>query len=182
VNGFTLVFWGFLFMFDFRIQGVDILPNFIGYLLMYVGLQALSSLSPEFGKSKKYAVPLAVLSLFSIYQVQNPVGQFSITPLSVVSFTIGLITIFIDLLLVYHLCNGIINLANQQHDHNLQTTASQRWKYYLVYKVALAIFLPLGLLVPFLLMVGFIPLFILSIFVLISMMTLMKNSQRSLRF
>ncbi len=37
MNGFGSIFWGFLFMFDFRIQGVDILPNFIGYLFMFLG-------------------------------------------------------------------------------------------------------------------------------------------------
>ena len=135
MNGFGSIFWGFLFMFDFRIQGVDILPNFIGYLFMYSGLGNLSSYSSEFGNAQKYSLPLAAISLLSIYQIQNPVGQVTIDPLSFGLYAVSIITTVLDLLLVYHLCRGIIDLAKDQSNDGLQELAHQRWKYYLYYKI-----------------------------------------------
>lgn len=181
MSGFSLVFWGFLFMFDFRIQGLDILPNIVGYLLMYSGLANLSSYSSEFAAAKKYSVPLAVLSLFSLYQIQKPLGQLSFDPLTLGLTIIGLVTAVLDLLLVYHLCLGIVEMAKNQANDELQDLAERRWKYYLFYKVIFALWFPLGLVAPFLLAIGFIPLFILSIAVLVLMMALMKKSQNALQ-
>lgn len=182
MSGFGSIFWGFLFMFDFRIQGVDILPNFIGYLFMYSGLGNLSSYSSEFGNAKKYSIPLAVLSVFSLYQVQNPVEQVTIDPLSIGLFAVGIITTVLDLLLVNHLCLGIIDLAKDQSNDALQELAHHRWKYYLYYKVIFIIWIPLGVVAPFLLVIGFIPMFIISIAVLVLMMALMKKAQDSLQY
>lgn len=164
-------------MFDFRIQGLDILPNFVGYLLMYSGLGSLSSYSSEFDNAKKWSIPLAVLSLFSLYQVQNTVEQVTINPLTLGFYAVGIITMVLDLLLVYHLCRGIIDLAKDQSNDTLQELAHQRWKYYLYYKVIFTIWLPLCLIAPFLLAIGFIPIFILSIVVSVLMMALMKKAQ-----
>lgn len=169
-------------MFDFRIQGIDILPNVIGYLLMYSGLANLSSYSTEFATAKKYSIPLTVLSLLSLYQVQTPVGQVTFDPLTLGLTVIGIITAVLDLLLVYHLCLGIIDLAKNQANAELQDLAERRWKYYLFYKVIFALWFPLGLVAPFLLAIGFIPMFILSIAVLVLMMGLMKRSQNTLQY
>ncbi len=182
MNGFGSIFWGFLFMFDFRIQGVDILPNFIGYLFMYSGLGNLSSYNSEFGNAKKYSIPLVVLSLFSLYQVQNPVGQVMIDPLSLGLFFVGIIVTVLDLLLVYHLCLGIINLAKDQPNDALQELAYHRWKHYLFFKVIFAIWFSLGVVAPFLLAIGFIPMFIYSIAVLVLMMALMRKAPGSLQY
>ena len=180
MNGFGSLFWGFLFMFDFRIQGVDILPNFIGYLFMYSGLGNLSSYSSEFGNAKKYSIPLAVLSLFSLYQVQNPVGQVTIDPLSLGLYSVGIVTVVLDLLLVYHLCLGIIDLAKDQSNDDLQVLAHHRWKYYLYYKVTFTIWFTLGVIAPFLIAIGFIPMLMFSIAVSVLMIALMKKAQDSL--
>ena len=169
-------------MFDFRIQGVDILPNFIGYLLMYSGLGNLSSYSSEFSNARKYSIPLAALSLFSIYQVQNPVGQVTIDPLSLGLYAVGIITTILDLYLVYHLCLGIIDLAEGQSNDDFQELAHERWKYYPYYKVIFTMWFPLSLIAPFLLAIGFIPMFIFSIAVLVLMMALIKKAQDSFQY
>lgn len=182
MGGFGTIFWGFLFMFDFRIQGLDILPNIIGYLLMYSGLGNLSSYSSKFDSAKKYSVPLAVLSLFSIYQVQKPVGQLTFDPLSIGLSIVGIITTVLDLFLVYNLCLGIVDLAKNQSNDELQGLAQRRWKYYLYCKVLFTVWFALGLITPFLLAIGFIPMFILSIAILVLMMTLMKKAQNTLQY
>ncbi|MDQ7094305.1 hypothetical protein REC12_11960 [Desulfosporosinus sp. PR] len=180
MSGFSSIFWGFLFMFDFRIQVWDILPNFIGYIFMYYGLGNLSLYSSQFGNAKKYSIPLAVLSLFSLYQVQNSVGRVNFDFLSLGAVALGIITTVLDLLLVYHLCLGIIDLAKDQSNDDLQELAHHRWKYYFFYKVVFIIWFTIGLAAPFLLAIGFIPMFIFSIAVLLLMMALMKKSQESL--
>jgi len=150
LSGFGSIFWGFIFMFDIRIQGLDILPNFIGYLLMYSGLGKLSPYSSEFGHAKKYSIPLVVLSLFSLFQVQIPIGQGTMNPLSLGLFAVGIITTVLDLLLVYHLCLGIIDLAKDQSKHALQDLAHTRWRAYFLYKIIFIIFFALSVIAPFL--------------------------------
>lgn len=180
MSGFGSIFWGFLFMFDIRIQGVDLLPNFIGYMFMYSGLGNLSFYNPEFAIARKFSVPLIILSLLSLYQVQKPLSQMSMDPLSLVFFILSLVSTVLDLLLVYHLCRGIIILAEERSHDSLEELAQRRWRFYFLFKVILNVWLALSIIVPFLAAVGFIPLFILSIAILAIMMSLMKTAQSSL--
>lgn len=53
MRGFSKLFWGFLIiLLDFRIQGFDILPDIIGYLMIYSGLTQLIYLSEHFKYAK----------------------------------------------------------------------------------------------------------------------------------
>jgi hypothetical protein len=42
------LFWGFIFLFDFRLFGFDILPDFIAYILFVQGLSILAERSKNF--------------------------------------------------------------------------------------------------------------------------------------
>ena len=82
--GFNKISWGFLFIFfDFRIQGFDIIPDIIGYWLIYLGLKEIVSMSSHFIEAKKYSVILGILSILDIYEIKMPMDQFSISPITV---------------------------------------------------------------------------------------------------
>ncbi len=63
-NGFKKLFIGFLFVFlKFHII-VDLLPDFIGYILIYNGIKQLATLSSQsYDKLKVLTIVLAVVSV-----------------------------------------------------------------------------------------------------------------------
>lgn len=64
LDGLGKVFWGyFLILLDFRVNGLDILPDFVGYFLIIAGLAGLSAESVWFGKAKPFAWISLLLSL-----------------------------------------------------------------------------------------------------------------------
>jgi len=174
------MFWGFLFFFDFRIQGFDILPDVIGYWLIYTGARDLILQSNHFNIVRKYALPLIIVSLFDIYQVQTPIEQFTINPLVFLFILVGFLITIIDLILIYNLCFGIVEMALANDDFQLSSTAEFRWEYYLYVKIAMLIFTSIGFIARHLIVIGFIPLFIISTGILVLMMGLMKRADQAL--
>ena len=63
-DAFTKILWGFLFIFlDIRINGIDIfLPDFVGYILIALGLESLSGIHPSLRAGGGYAKAMVVLS------------------------------------------------------------------------------------------------------------------------
>ncbi|QDV21638.1 hypothetical protein Pan153_63280 [Gimesia panareensis] len=61
---FSQLFWGLLIvLLDFSINGFDLLPDGVGYLIMAAGCYGLASLSPRFLTAQTLCLVLAVLWL-----------------------------------------------------------------------------------------------------------------------
>src|SRR5215468_10329476 len=61
---FGQIFWGLLLVIlDFNIDHVDILPDFIGYILMAVGCGGLVTVSRRFARARVLCWILAVLAV-----------------------------------------------------------------------------------------------------------------------
>jgi hypothetical protein len=177
MNAYRYFFWGFLFIFDFRFNGLDILPDFVGYWLFLAGLKQVAEQSSHFLQAKTYVWPLLFISILDLYQIQ---GNAGFEPVSVLSMLIGLVLLVLDLLVVYHMCQGIIERSKAFGDQGLEYTAEKRWKYYLVLKGAFFIMFPLIFLLGEAALIFFIPYIIISIVVIILMMGLMKQAEASL--
>ncbi|KIL36721.1 hypothetical protein SD71_06930 [Cohnella kolymensis] len=108
--GFRELFWGFLFLFDFRLNGIDILPDVIGYFVLYSGLVKLEVYSSHFTSSSRLMILLAFLALPDIYS-----GWWY--PGSTFNFVYHLAMLFLDLMAVYHLCCGVKELAVSRPKH-----------------------------------------------------------------
>lgn len=180
MKGFEKIFWGFLFLLDFRLQGFDILPDAIGYLLFYSGLENLISQNRFFTTARKCALPLIVLSLFDLYQVQKPGIGINSSFESWPFIIIGLAAAVLNLIMVYHLCTGVAEMARAEGRVSLRADAETRWKYYLGANLAFLILWPLVLVVPSLAMIFSLPLFIIMIVVIILLMMLMKQAGQDL--
>lgn len=167
---------GFLFFFDLRIQGIDILPDFIGYGLIYLGLKELVFMNSHFGEARRYAVVLGILSIFDLYQIQIPIEHFHLNSIFGIFMLTGIIIVLLDLLMVFHLCQGIAELAAGKGFVELENLSLSRWKYYLYLRVGIAVIAAVALLMPLLAIWAFIPVFIMSIVVLVLMMGLMKKA------
>ena len=74
-SGIKWIFVGALvIIFSFRVNGFDIFPNFVGYILVCYGLRQLEEYHPLLRKAKIFAAANLMLSLPEIYSVQYPLG------------------------------------------------------------------------------------------------------------
>lgn len=171
-EGFGKFFWGFLFiMFDFRIQGIDILPNVIGFILFAIGFQALSAHSQYFTKGKGFNFIMIILSTFSIYEQPAQGEGVHVHP---VGMLVGTASLLLTLVVVYHLLMGVKDMAHQQQRSNMENEASQNWTYFLVFQIAVLLNFIL-IFIPPLFIVTVIVLFVVSIVLMIKLMRFMKT-------
>ncbi len=112
---FGQVFWGlFLVILDVSINHFDLLPDFIGYILVLVGLGGLTSLSGQFATAQTYAwvlVPLVFLALL---------------PLGELGWILGLASLGLNCAMMWFLLGGIMDYATARNRPDLAEHASTR--------------------------------------------------------
>jgi hypothetical protein len=147
-RAFRNFYFGFLFiMIDFRFNGIDILPDIVGYAFFAAGLGVLANRCFNFSQARTFNIVMLILSIFSIYErpAQNTSGfHISFDP---VGFVIGIGSLIFSLLVVYHLFMGIKAMADDIGESDVSAEAEQRWKQYLYLQLAvfgafLLIFIP----------------------------------------
>lgn len=180
--GFLYLFWGFLFQFDFRVGTVDLLPDFIGYLLFWVGVSKLLQTSEWFRKARPLCAVMIVLSLPSI--VEMPMNETGSGP-NLLILLYALIVLILDLYIVYYICQATISLAETRNDVDLANKAGSRWKLYLLLQLLVIVFYLGNLIFPLMLAAAgafmVIVMLVLAIAVLIMMMTLMHQASKRLQ-
>lgn len=171
--GFVNLFWGFIFLFDFRLGGFDILPDFIGYIFIYSGLIRLTNINERFKTVKSISLLLVFLSIPEIYQISTTdlLGYFT----GILLAAISLITTLLQIVLVYNICQGIIEMANERGNFQLSSKAKNRWLLYLVVNITIIA----GTALPLILVVLFWPLIILSFISYILMLGLLKQAEET---
>lgn len=119
-RGFRKLFWGFLFIFlDFRINGFDVLlPDFIGYILLTIGLGTLALRHVAFRNARAAALAMIFLSLADLMPSNNLV--------------ISTISTLVDLIMTWEICRGIIGLATAVGQIGLAQAATTRRMFYVV--------------------------------------------------
>jgi len=123
-RGFRRIFWGLLLVvIDFRLNGFDILPDFIGFAIIAAGLSLLVPLNPRFQTAKIMALILTVLSLVSLIELGDDGGAQGFMS---GWFAFGLLVTALDIVMVWQLCGGIIDLARERGFDDLATRASTR--------------------------------------------------------
>lgn len=147
--GYNRLFWGMIFIiFNINIGFINILPNFVGYLLIYSGLKILSTQHEIFNKGKPLAVILTLLILKDILNFQNNNflnGEFQI---NIWLLLISSVTMIINIYLMYIICKGIYLLSQERGIDELSKVTKTRWKFYLVFSVISLFYLPLSLNLP----------------------------------
>ncbi len=136
-TGLEKLCWGFLFiMVSIRIQGFDILPDIVGYLLFASGFRHLSPHSGYFKKASIFNIIMIFLSLFSIYQFQVQGGGIQIGPLGIL---LSIVYFILNLLVIYNLFNGIREIEESQDQPELAFEADRKWNSYLLLQLANAV-------------------------------------------
>jgi len=162
-------------MVDFRLNGFDILPDFVGYLLFYIGLSKMLSANSNFGKAKNVSLLMVFLSLPSLLQMELYPANVG-WGFGMILFSI--IVVILDLYIVFHICRGIEELASQRSVHDLAAQARSRWTLYFILNVLVLMLMVFAF--ANILAILVIPLFIFSIIVLILLMGLMKAAEARL--
>jgi len=171
-SGFDKLYWGFLFiMIDFRIQGFDILPDIIGYILFAVGFNRLSESSSYFKKAASFNIIMIIVSVFSIYEQPAQGGGIHFNPLGVI---IGIASLLLGLIIVYHLFMGIKEMATRQERTDLYDEAEKRWTQYLFLQLA-ALLAFVFIFIPPLAIVLIIALLVISIIITVTIMGFLKR-------
>lgn len=126
LHGLGLIFGGFIFiLLDFRVGGFDLIPNFIGYLLIFSGLKDLAEYDTYFEMARPFAAVSAAFGLFDIYQVNIKDAPNWFIYSSLISGTVLLI---IHLLLYYYIIFGIRRLAAGLDVKELDRKGESVWK------------------------------------------------------
>lgn len=170
---FEIIYWGLLFWFDFRIQGFDILPDIIGYIMIFQGLKKLAEHHDYFRKAGTFALVLIFISIFDFLTFIDPFRAISE---GFVGAGIGMAVMILNLCLVYHLCNGIAIMAKRFNNYLLAEISMRRWNFYLALTFIMIPLMLLAFFAPSLGMLVFVPAFIFSIIVLVLLMGLMKKA------
>lgn len=179
-DGFSKFYWGFLFiMIDFRLQGFDILPNIVGYILFAIGFEILAGNNEHFNKARSFNSPMILLSIFSIYEKPAQGGGIQFGAFGIFGILIGIAAIVLNLLIIYNLFMGIKDMASQQEKMDLYTEAEKRWNQYLYLQIA-GIFAFIFILVPPLVLIFIIALLIASIILAAAIMGFMKRCGENL--
>lgn len=105
----NLIFIGYiLIFFHFRINGIDLLPDFVGYLLIASGLGQLAEESEQFVKARPWAFVMSVVSIF--YGIA---GLFGITygpAFLIVNIAFGAASLY----LMYLIGHGIYDMEQKR--------------------------------------------------------------------
>lgn len=135
---FLKLIWGFIFLFDINIYGLDILPDVFGYILIFVGLRELGKININLQVAKKIAFILIFFSIFDILTSSNLLaGTLFVTSIAIYN----LIYVIINLIMVYRIISGISELAKITNNFNLEVMAINTWKLFFVFNVIVIIYI-----------------------------------------
>lgn len=141
---YNRIFWGFLLvLLDFRIGLVDILPDFIGYIMIGSALTKLVDQHFYFGKAKLPVFALTFLSLGDLIQTPSTnLLERSLSLDNLPLMLIGQITLLFQLYLVFVICKAIYLVAEVSGFTELMTGVKYRWYYYLLSSIAMLVLTP----------------------------------------
>ncbi len=140
-SAFTYLFWGFLFqLVNFYLQHINVLPDTVGYILIAIGANRLREDNERFQTVFWFTIPLMLLSLPNIHQATSQASGFNVTlsgnPLLIL---LGVLAWFLAFVLVFQVCKGIEEFANQLQEEDLAIRSRTRWQMYLWMQIGVAL-------------------------------------------
>ncbi len=154
-SAFDLLWIAFIFLFDVRVMGFDVLPDVVGYVLIMIGLKRLASLNGHLATAAKLAPVVALVSLADFYQ--PPAAGASLftlrgttfkTPVETALTIASILLVALNLFLVYHIVTGIVELAKKKKEKDLVEAAAPLWGEYKTLHIMIMIILPIVALFP----------------------------------
>jgi hypothetical protein len=149
-SGYNKLFWGMMFIiFHINLGPISVLPSFIGYMVIYSGLNILSSQHKVYEKGKIPSIVLIVLTFKDVWHNENNniiTGQF--TNLGLTTLIITTMGTLINLYLIYIICKGIYELCKQRGLNEFMDSTIATWKFYLVVVLIALFYIPFSINLP----------------------------------
>ena len=118
---FGLIFWGLLLvLLDFKINGFDILPDLIGYILVAIGCAGLSNVSRRFSTASALSWIMSAITLIA-YALKGGAAT-----------ALGFLHLAVDGAMMWFLLGGVMELAASRQRMDLSERASNRRVAYVV--------------------------------------------------
>jgi hypothetical protein len=112
-------FWGLLLaILDFKLNRFDVLPDFVGYILISLAASRISSISPAFQRVVLPAAALAILDL---------IGMFIVGELAIV---LGFFDTVIDCYMIWCLLGAVATDCGAHGHIDLVASAHSRRRWY----------------------------------------------------
>lgn len=146
-KGYKRLFWAMVFIsFNINIGFINILPDFIGYILIYSGLGILSSQHKLYEKGKIPAVLLTLLTLKDIWNdPRSNILTGGIYNVGLLTLIFGSIVIIIKIYLIYILCTGVYALCIERGLNELVESVMFSMKFYLIISLIYLAFAPFSI-------------------------------------
>lgn len=138
-EGFGKLFWGFLFVFiEIHFVFIDILPDPIGYILIYTGLGIIVSKYPTIHveKARGFALALIFFSVPSIFIAQNEINEQVFTVWSTYSFLLEIV----QFILIFYVFRVMLELSIELGSDALYKGTSNLLKVYITLFVVVTVF------------------------------------------
>lgn len=137
-SAFRKIFWGYLLVFlEFHIIYIDVLPDPIGYFLIFLGVSSLIVDYPIGKKAKWWAILLALLSIPSVFISQGDMNELQIyTGWSVYQSIMGLLKI----ILVFYIFQLMLTISKKLAVEELYEWTKKFSSVYLVVMLGLQLF------------------------------------------
>ncbi|HEX9816324.1 MAG TPA: hypothetical protein VGB18_05040 [Candidatus Thermoplasmatota archaeon] len=142
-TGFRQWFWSIPFWFDLRIQGIDILPDPIGFILVVRGAASFGRFHKRLENIMALGLILATVSVLDVY---DPARQNIVsTEVGWLASGVGIVMALLQSLLVWWMCQVVADFARRVHAPETAHSAEQRRLLFLAWQAAVAVVLGVGL-------------------------------------
>jgi len=130
----SYIFWGYIFvLFDLNLNGLDILPDFIGYALIFAGVHKLSVMSHHFGKARIFAAVMFLIALSELISTDPITVELDI--FFVLMMAANIVVMFIPIYLMYLITRGVADLEQQCQAYLGADTLHRVWNLVLIVAV-----------------------------------------------
>ncbi|QHE50760.1 hypothetical protein [Pontibacillus sp. HMF3514] len=139
-SAFSKIFWGFLLtLLEIHIQFIDILPDPVGYFLIFLGLQTLVEKYPIGNKAQVLAAILAVLSIPTVFINESGTMNPMDSPFTM-WWVYSEVMMIIDLILIFFIFQLMLEVVKDYQEEALETYTRKFFKVYILSNLALIIF------------------------------------------
>lgn len=139
-EGFRKIFWGFIFVFlEIHLIAIDILPDPLGYYLIFKGLKQVNNHFEVESRGKLLALGLVYFSLPTVF-LQNT----SIEQVSCWFFYMSIIGI-LNLVLAFNIFKIMVLIATNRKESNLLRRTEITFKVYMISMFLITFFEPFSI-------------------------------------
>ncbi|KGX89944.1 hypothetical protein [Pontibacillus marinus] len=139
-SAFSKIFWGYLMtLLEIHIQFIDILPDPIGYLLIFLGIQSIVEKYPIGNKAQVMAAILGVISIPTVFINESGSMNPMEAPFTMWWFY-SQIMMIANLVLIFFIFQLMLKIVQDYQDEELETYTWKFFKVYMWSNLALLIF------------------------------------------